>query len=298
LEAVVEPRRPSLAARERRFGPIRQLYGRPVKVEERPPRGNARADEREQRPRAARPQKSLPVAKRRPVDEDLDVVIKPKGPAAIRVQTSGTEMPRRHTPYPQPEKRDYPPRRERGERPERRPVRDRFDGDRQFGRGSRAPKLPPKREGPAVRQVYPPPDVEREETPPGQTETKPAITRGRQPHGPLMRSKDAAPVQKGKVRQLYPPPEASGEPAQGETSPVESSENYDRVVFDEAGDEGESSMFVNDAEELEDRRRRARERAEARRRAQDPTPNAGDGEPNANAPFGVPPNENDEWPVF
>jgi hypothetical protein len=63
--------------------------------------------------------------------------------------------------------------------------------------------------------------------------------------------------------------------------------------------EVDSSLFVSDARELEERRRRARERAEARRRAQEleASLNA-QGEPGG-LPAGEAPNgENDEWPVF
>jgi hypothetical protein len=111
-----------------------------------------------------------------------------------------------------------------------------------------------------------------------------------------MRPADAAPVQKGKVRQLYPPP-PEGEEAAPEraATPVDSTEMYERVAFDEAGDESDGSVFVSDAEELDERRRRARERAEARRRAQDERSALGE-EPSTSPNVGT--NENDEWPVF
>jgi len=110
-----------------------------------------------------------------------------------------------------------------------------------------------------------------------------------------MRPSDAPPVPKGKVRQLYPPP-----PPPDESAPShEVSHARDRVVFDEAGDEENGSVFVSDAEELEERRRRARERAEARRHPETP-----DGDPLASPeertakPYNAGTPESDEWPVF
>jgi hypothetical protein len=110
-----------------------------------------------------------------------------------------------------------------------------------------------------------------------------------------MRPSDAPPVPKGKVRQLYPPP-----PPPDESAPSrEDSSARGRVVFDEAGDEENGSVFVSDAEELEERRRRARERADARRHPETP-----DGAPQAfpeeqaAKPFDAATPESDEWPVF
>jgi hypothetical protein len=111
-----------------------------------------------------------------------------------------------------------------------------------------------------------------------------------------MRSADAPPVPKGKVRQLYPPPDFEELP-----SPEVQTQTYDSVVFDEAGDEAESSVFISDAEELEDRRRRARERAEARRQAESAAegePKEANSEDTASHTFDAPSNESDEWPVF
>jgi hypothetical protein len=112
-----------------------------------------------------------------------------------------------------------------------------------------------------------------------------------------MRPANAAPVPKGKVRQLYPPPPegAQGEPPRASTL-AESKEVYERAAFDEAGDEGDGSVFVSDEHELDERRRRARERAEARRRAQDER--SVEGDESSGAPIRGASNENDEWPVF
>lgn len=148
-----------------------------------------------------------------------------------------------------------------------------------------------------MKQVYPPPDSEIEVTPPAEEGAKPPKGFGRPSRGPLMRPADAAPVQKGKVRQLYPPPpEGEEQPRQGGGVPVEPTEAFERVAFDEAGDEAQASVFVSDAEELDERRRRARERADARRRGHDET--GGDGEKPGTPSLRSPSNGNDEWPVF
>jgi len=338
LESVVDPRRPAAGLREpKRFGPIRQLYGRPVQMEERPSRERGRpaepaARDRNERAATRRAERPERAERSRPPDDDLDVVIQPKGPASVRVQVREGELPRRAisderdrrdrpSRFDRPERGDRGERRERGERTERyeRPDRpDRPDrvqrperpermerrerrepreGGRPGGRGGRGGAPRPKREGPAVKQLYPPPDREVEVSPPPEDGARPVKGFGRQPRGPLMRPADAAPVQKGKVRQLYPPPpEGEEEIRRPERVPVESTEVYERVAFDEAGDEGDGSVFVSDAEELDERRRRARERVEARRRTQDEG-SPKDEEPSG-TPFREPSNENDEWPVF
>jgi ribonuclease G len=300
LDIVIEPRR--AASPQRQYGPIRQLYGRPVKFEERAVRDKARPDERALR--GSRVQSAPAAPKRRRQDDDLDIVIKPKGPAKIRVDARTAPMPARNVRRDEHEGRGHPPR-ARDER--RAPGRRERADERRGGRAEGRVPQRPKREGPAVRQLYPPPGFDAEEAMPEQSAAKPPPLRGRQPHGPLMRSAGEAPVQKGKVRQLYPPPDQSGdlqeraggadERPPGMTAAGDDLE-YDRIAYDEAGDEAESSVFVSDAEELEDRRRRARERAEARRRAQESATDANEGEPSAGAPFGVPQNESDEWPIF
>jgi ribonuclease G len=295
LDAVVDPRRPSAMREPKRFGPIRQLYGRPVKVEEAPPRDRdrSRADARQPVERGSRGISPRPPRKRSP-DGDLDIVIKPKGPSAIRVDVRDAVAPPRRRPERDERERDE--RRPRGDRPERDERGERGRRGGRFGRSGRGEPARPKREGPAVRQVYPPPDFAAEEPPTREAGSKPAAPLGRRPRGPLMRPANAAPVPKGKVRQLYPPPDPNAEPAARIEADVTDADD-DRVVFDEAGDEGETSMFVSDAEELDDRRRRARERAEARRR-----PRGEDAVEESPAPRGGAPiesaEETDEWPVF
>ncbi|HXW51304.1 MAG TPA: Rne/Rng family ribonuclease [Candidatus Acidoferrales bacterium] len=306
LDSVVDPRRPAASAREpKRFGPIRQLYGRPVQIEDRPAAQRPRSSEHGVRDREARPQPRRQSAAK-PHDDDLDVVIKPKGPSSVRVQIQETDLPRRSSGgdherrdrggrYDRGEREERPGRGERSGRGERREPRE---GGR-FGRGGRTAAPRPKREGPAVKQLYPPPDFESEESAaPQEGGPKPAGF-GRPARGPLMRPAGAAPVQKGKIRQLYPPPdvEATAESAGPARSrqPIEPTEVYERVAFDEAGDEADGSVFVSDAEELDERRRRARERAEARRRAQE-EPVSDEGDAGRSRPGA--PSENDEWPVF
>jgi len=313
LETIVDPRRPAERMREpKRFGPVRQLYGRPVQIDESRPRAeHGRVKEPVPRDRGSRSQPKPRVPVRRVDEDELDVVIKPKAPAVIRVETRKVELPpRRKGPEEDRERGPQRVRPERSDRGERGGRSDRVDrggrsdrgdrGGRGFGRGDRSAPPKPKREGPAVRQVYPPPDFEREEEPQGEPDTRKKQGLGRQPRGPLMRPADVAPVQKGKVRQLYPPPpDIPDEGAGGGKSLSEDAEIYDRVAFDEAGDEAEQSVFVSDAEELEDRRLRARERAEARRRAHDESSGEpADGDAGKNAPYDAPRGENDEWPVF
>jgi ribonuclease G len=333
MSAVVDPRQPVAGQRPpKRFGPVRQLYGRPVPLDEtrprpeRPPReephgkrGPGSGQGRPQRATQARQPRDHQPRER---EEELDIVIKPRGPAAIHVEMR-TDAPVRRRPEredeherdarpPREPRDDRPPReprddrgrpdrghgdRDRGPRPER---RERKEGDSRFGRGSRDRQPSPKREGPTIRQVYPPPGqepaVEEERVAGAESNApKPAFGR-RQPHGPMMRPTDAPPVPKGKVRQLYPPPPDVEEiPA-----PQLDTHAYDPVVFDEAGDEDSNSVFVNDAEELDDRRRRARERGGARRRAGTAGDETSDpsSEGAAAKPYDPTVHESDEWPVF
>lgn len=103
----------------------------------------------------------------------------------------------------------------------------------------------------------------------------------------MMRDPKAQPPPKGKVRQLYPPPEFDEEYVEPGSAPAP-------VASDSANGPLES-MFVSDAEELEERRRLARERALARRRvengdAHDAPPET----PLIRPPFGGPFEEDEE----
>ncbi|HLW37705.1 MAG TPA: Rne/Rng family ribonuclease, partial [Candidatus Eremiobacteraceae bacterium] len=233
LDTVVDPRRPETTGRSpKRYGQVRQIYGRPLQADEgqRAPRGGGRPPSREtdgdyrpSRP-AAPPRKSY-------ADDDLDVVISPRAPAAIHVDAR-PDLARRassHERRPATAEPETRPRRgEREERPrrypeERPPVQRRAPEEReehehrerpQRGRGERGPRRSgsgrepmrrPRSEGPAVKQVYPPPDQE-EEPADGPRGTNAPLRNAKSPRGPLMRPADAPPVPKGKVRQLYPPP--------------------------------------------------------------------------------------------
>jgi hypothetical protein len=114
-----------------------------------------------------------------------------------------------------------------------------------------------------------------------------------------MRPSDAAPVPKGKVRQLYPPP---SEPEDFSAS-LDDAQSYERAieerVIDES-DEASDSVFISDPRELEERRRRARERAQSRREEQaadGETSSSERGETRANEPVERY-SESDEWPAF
>ncbi len=149
-----------------------------------------------------------------------------------------------------------------------------------------------------MKQLYPPPqepglDALGQERPDDGIPAPKKPGFGRQPRGPLMRPTDAPPVPKGKVRQLYPPPP---EPAAAEVSRQEAPA-FDRVVYDEAGDETNGSVFVSDTDDMDDRRRRARERADARRRSIEGGAEASPEGASAK-PFDPATNESDEWPVF
>ncbi|HZW72830.1 MAG TPA: hypothetical protein VFF43_04755 [Caldimonas sp.] len=82
----------------------------------------------------------------------------------------------------------------------------------------------------------------------------------------MMREPGAEPPPKGKVRQLYPPPQFDEEYVEekGAPAPALTLREPERVELD--------SMFVSGAEELEERRRLARERADARRSDSNETP--------------------------
>jgi hypothetical protein len=209
------------------------------------------------------------------------LIIAPDKPATIEVEIQHGPIPRTHR--VEAEKSELPkvdeigergPRRERGDRPERgvRPERgDRPDrGDRPRGRGrdggdrGRRDAGPP-RTGPAMKQLYPPADMEETPLPAGAAKPPPFDSR-RTPRGPMMRGPGEPPPPKGKVRQLYPPP---AEPTV-ESVPPHADEPIGIGHEIHVGDPepNGTSIFVSDAEELEERRRRARERAEERRRAE------------------------------
>jgi ribonuclease G len=334
LGAVVDPRQRSGApvGEAKRFGPIRQLYGRPIVPASHDRDEGHQRSQRPQPPAARQRQTSQPVRDRRRSDEDdLDVVVRPAAPGKVHVEPV-SRLPARQRPA------EVPARREghigRGDRLDRRggPA-DREPRERRRPERAGGARPSVKREGPAVRQLYPPPDVTMETAESADAhDEEPSAPKpgfGRQPRGPLMRPPDAAPVPKGKVRQLYPPPEEEEieETREGHETRDAEDARSEAVVqpqtattahdgggrqsaaapepdTDLPADVGfavevDSSLFVSDARELEERRRRARERAEARRRAQEleASLNA-QGEPGG-LPAGEAPNgENDEWPVF
>ena len=139
--------------------------------------------------------------------------------------------------------------------------------------------MKPPRVGPSVKQLYPPADMEETPRPPGSPKAPPFDSR-RTPRGPMMRKPGEPPPPKGKVRQLYPAPEGADLAAPlPDDVPVNGRHEGEDVVFAppalelgieesaaERVDAAAGSIFVSDADELEDRRRRARERAEERRR--------------------------------
>ena len=256
-------------------------------------------DERDERPRrlpddrAERPRR-LPgerVERPRRLPEERDErpshLSEPREELHPRPTEERAERPRR--PAEETEEGEPAPR-SRGERGQRRPSP---------GRGaSRAPRLP----GPAVKQVYPPPDQETlPSDEPLDTAAAPPPPRGpKAPRGPLMRPADAPPVPKGKVRQLYPPP--AFDPETDVTAGVaEDGEPTVREPFEDSDiSEPGSSLFISDSEDLEQRRLRARDRAEARRRGESETLPAEPGpkaEPHEVRPVDDLPG-GDEWPAF
>jgi len=160
---------------------------------------------------------------------------------------------------------------------------------------------PARREGPAVKQLYPPPNdgVETGSEQPAGKRAKAAS------RGALMRPADAPPVPKGKVRQLYPPPDVTAapaaKPAEADTAVLSSLEDMDEDAGGISLGTGasDSSLFVSDAAELEERKARARERAQERRRQQgQDEPGAGESSsPNSeSAPESS--QESGDWPAF
>jgi len=247
------------------IGPIRQLYGPPVSIEQ---------DEPEREARPARPSLGRPVSagrgrQTRPEPDaetdDLDVVVTPTRPASMKVERVSVEKVQLRQPPRQVERKDgrereRPAQRferpERPDRPEGERDKERTGGrdrgrDRGRGRPERAPK--PPRVGPAIRVLYAPPAAdETANDSPTDEPVKPQASRGRFPRGPMLqKDPNAPPLPKGKTRQLWPPADdAAGD---------EFAESHQSTAS------GASSLFVNNERELEERRRRARERAETRR---------------------------------
>lgn len=198
------------------------------------------------------------------------MIVAPTRPAAIHVDIADG-IPTRRKRMPE-EDRDRPPRSQ--------------------GR-QRRPKSAPKREGPPVRQLYPPPDQEAsfeeaDENGNAPSDRPPKATMGRPVRGPMMRPSDAPPIAKGKVRQLYPPP---AEPEDMSAS-LEDAQSYERAIQERViddSDEASDSVFISDPQELEERRQRARERGQSRREP----PSA-----EADVPGGESRSQSDEWPAF
>ncbi|MBV8262409.1 MAG: Rne/Rng family ribonuclease [Candidatus Eremiobacteraeota bacterium] len=318
LSTVTDSRETGTHRPQRRYGPVRQLYGRPMDFDESRVRGGrtGREETREARDRGEsargtqRRQTSYRPADE--YDEALDVVVKPKGPAAIPVDYHGDVAPRRRPSRDEETTEQAPPRkydrgrrgRERDSGPrterEKRPAhgRDREGRGGRFGGRSRDAGRAPKAQGPAIKQLYPPPDQQADVETRADNDDAPVRNPGfgRQPRGPLRRPSDAPPVPKGKVRQLYPPPPEPDEAASMTIAkaPIEDDGQFEDVGFSPARDEHEESLFVSDAEERDERRRRARERAESRRRSEE-SPSGAD--PSRADQTQTRPGE-DEWPVF
>ena len=297
---------------QRRYGPVRQLYGRPMDFDETRLRGG-RTSRHE--PQIRRDRDTAGTARRDEpsydghddFDEELDVVVKPKGPAAIPVEFHGDVAQRRRPPRDERDEEKRESGYERGRRGDRergprrdapgRSVRGRDVGERsgRFGGRSRGGPRAPRAQGPAIKQLYPPPDQDVESAERADN-GEPAVRNpgfGRQPRGPLMRPTDAPPVPKGKVRQLYPPPpEPDDTPAVDEQRSRAGASRFDSSEFAAPAQEQADSVFVSDAEELDERRRRARERADARRRGEEASRDSVEREPRETRAG------DDEWPVF
>ena len=283
--------------RPRRFtGPIRQLYGAPVELDEtsqvRAPK--ERSVSRRSAPPAREPGRAgaRPPARRAEYPEDdLDAVVEPTRPASLdvkfvapgqlRPRQVGPRATRDGLPRERDVERELPERapRERGERERRGPERGgRERGGRERGgreRGGRGRgEARPARVGPAVKQVYPPSDVEPEPPEEGERVKRAPMGKRRPSHGALFGAPEAAPPPKGKVRQLYPPPPEGEAPFEIErievSNGVEFDREYDRngatfeTIVEPAEPTRDDSLFVTSDAELEERRRRARERAERR----------------------------------
>ncbi|MBC5826043.1 MAG: Rne/Rng family ribonuclease [Candidatus Eremiobacteraeota bacterium] len=280
------------------YGPIQQIYGRPVRPQ--PDEAPARKPVRSRPPIPADDADDLEVMIEADEPAVLDVDIRPPSPAGrrsgARVQSPVATEPS----YDQPPSRMAHKERPRlqaerpsevpalpakppaPKRPTRRPARsfeEPADGETpgdiapaakpndESGARSRAFSRP-RTGSPAMtgrrptRQVYPPPGAEEDAAP--QVGPKaPPMNAHRKPRGPMMREPGSPPPPKGKVRQLYPPP------------PV------DAVFETSAGSEPTAeprssggSMFVSDAQERDERRQRARDRAENRRPTADAQPEA------------------------
>jgi hypothetical protein len=230
-------------------------------------------------------------------EDDLDIVIAPDAPAIVEVEFQPDILPRRRPAGDEARRRPVEDGREarlpstepgesggRPQRAERPPRGDRPDsGDAPRGRGrDRGPReVKPPRVGPSVKQLYPPADMEDTPRPPGSEKAPPFDSR-RTPRGPMMRKPGEPPPPKGKVRQLYPAPDLGdltvpqldSAPANGRHEGAEQAvfvppiEDRIEESAAERVDAAAGSIFISDADELEDRRRRARERAEERRRTE------------------------------
>jgi hypothetical protein len=231
-------------------------------------------------------------------EDDLDIVIAPVAPAIVDVEFEPDILPRRRPAgddtrrrpvedgrearLPSTEPGDPGGRPQRAERPPRGDRPDSGDAPRGRGRDRGSREVKPPRVGPSVKQLYPPADMEDTPRPPGSEKAPPFDSR-RTPRGPMMRKPGEPPPPKGKVRQLYPAPELGdltvpkldSAPANGRHEGAEqavlvppSMEDRIEESADERVDAAAGSIFISDADELEDRRRRARERAEERRRTE------------------------------
>jgi ribonuclease G len=267
-----EPReeRPSRRPAQRHYGPIQQLYGRPMEIER--DEREERSEREERRPRREPPSRDdrkhrderCSVRDTFDQDEDLDMVVEPAEPGVLDVQLETGHVHRERSPrFGREERRD------RIEREDRRPRRDeerergepRRSGGR-FGRGRERNAQAEPRVSRPVKQLYPPPGAEEAPPPADAPKPMPFASR-RTPRGPMMRDPKSEPPPKGKVRQLYPPPQFDEEYVDEQSIPA--------PVGSEPEREPARSMFVSDAAELEERRRLARERADTRERDQSST---------------------------
>ncbi|MDQ2817369.1 MAG: Rne/Rng family ribonuclease [Candidatus Eremiobacteraeota bacterium] len=271
-ESGFRPSRRPPAGSPRVYGPIRQLYGPPVRLG--PPASN---------PLAKTPARSRPRSDEEL--EDLEVVVDAHEPAALDVpiRTQGPARPsgRRpaasNLPVSDPATTiDSGPSFKGFERPAQTapearspkpPLQSTGVPARPPGRGRSAARssegaAPARARGP-VRQVYPPPGTQQEE-PAAQTGPKAApMNAHRKPRGPMMRDPGSPPPPKGKVRQLYPPPPDDA------AVPADPAPKRSNRPAPNGG-----SMFVSDGGERDERLQRARERAETRRQS----PDVSDGE--------------------
>jgi len=203
----------------RRFtGPIRQLYGAPVDVDtarERRPRDVREAEEpstardRREGRESRRPRARGPAPARRSYEEDeLDTIVEPAAPAVVDIDFVKPGSTRTRRDERERGARDGRMREDRA--PRERSERGVGERDERRDRGGRGPRSA-ARSGPPMKQLYPPADVEPEQIAEGSGTQKPAPFGKRRPsHGALFGGPGESPP-KGKVRQLYPPPQESPE---------------------------------------------------------------------------------------